>query len=224
MFVAKFGRYDRRMKDDDEADSGLHRLVLALSAPGVTISSKAMMSFRVKYLEIARSASESLSILEQQGCQSARWFDEAFMRASVAYLMSCMAVEACANEALTDIGVPRALHAPIEKLSPIEKMEALSAFRGVDCLRRGERTAERLKLLVALRNGLAHPKAEWSDDNLSHAALSRKIRQERIARSPFAGAEDPDFPIACMSAGGAHWAVKTASDAIEEFRYALNLQ
>ena len=190
--------------------------------PGVVISARAMLSFRLKYIEIARSAADSLVLLEAEQPPT-RWYDEAFMRASVAYLMSSMAVEACANEALVDLSVPEALYAPIEKLQPIPKMEALAALKGFEPLDRGGAALQRLAVLIAIRNGLAHPKAEWFDDELSHAKLSRKIDQTGISRSPFSAAEDPMFPVACMSAGGAQWAVETAWMVVEQFRRAAGL-
>jgi hypothetical protein len=186
------------MADNENQTSRKHWLTRALTKPGVTISARAMVSFRVKYLNIAQSAADSLAFLELNEPRLTHWYDEAFMRASVAYLMSCMAVEACANEGLVGLELPGPLYRPIEKLPLITKMEAIAAFTGSEGLDRGSAVVQRLVLLIDIRNGLAHPKSEWLDDELSHATLSRKIEKIGIFRSPYSTTEDPSFPVACM--------------------------
>lgn len=207
----------------DDEEPQLHWLTQALQQPGVTLTMRAMTVFRLKYLDVARSAAESLRYFEEENPALVRWYDEAFMRGSVAFVMSFFAVEAALNEAMVDLDVPKGLWEPIERLQPVAKMEALAALRGFHSLPRGDSVVQRLALLSSIRNGLVHAKAEWTTDDRTHAKLSTQITKMGLPRSPYATESDRAFPVACMSGGAALWAVSSAWDFIGAFRLTSGL-
>lgn len=146
-------------------------------------------------------------------------WEPAWGLASASIMLSFAAIEAALNEATMDLGVPDVLASVIDKATFWDRCGALFAHLGKPPINRGRDPAQSVELLRALRNAIVHGKPEWSDELDSHAKLSARILAARLPLSPFVPPNPIDaFPLACMSAGAARWAVSTAAQFIIQFR------
>ncbi len=212
-------------RDPDEKQQRVHSFVAALQEPGAQLSIRTLMSFRLKYLGIADAAAESLGQFERDHPGLIRWYDEAFMRCATAIIMSAFAMEAALNEAMMDLKLlPPDVAAIDGARGLLGRAEALAAQQSVTAPSRGAQVAQNAALLCKMRDALAHAKAEWSHEQKTHHALSARIAGQGLPRSPFAAPTDPDFPVACMSAGAAQWAVTSARAYIDALYTALGLR
>lgn len=194
-----------------------HWLAMALTDPNVTVSARSLICLRVKYLSVADSAAKSLKAWETENAGVRRWFDQAFMRGSVAIILSAFALEAAVNEAATLLEIGDPTFAEFDRLNTFDKADAIAEHCGFRKVAKGHKTGQHARLLFRMRHGLAHGRAEWSNEIKTHAALSAEIVTLGLALSPFAGPHDKAFPVGCMSSGVARWAVDTASKYITEY-------
>lgn len=200
-------------------------LQAALTDPNVTVSMRSLICLRVKYLNVADAAAVSLKTWEDENEGVLRWYDEAFMRGSVAIVLSAFALEAAINEAATILKIDDPTFAGLDRSAsnPLDKANALARHCGFQRVEKGGRTGQQARLLYRMRSGLAHARAEWSDETKTHADLSAEIVQMGLPLSPFASPTDKPFPVGCMSSGVAAWAVATAENYITEYYAAAGI-
>jgi hypothetical protein len=202
-----------------------HWLSMAAQDPNIHFTARTFISFRKKYLDVAEAAANSLEIFELENVGLKKWYDEAFMRASIALVMSCFAVEAALNEAMMDLDIADTDRSKVDKNGGIlDKANAIAASCNFKAPERGHGLGQDMKLLSDLRNALAHAKAEWSNDQKTHHCLSLAMKKRGLTQSPFASDGSALFPYAGMSSCVAKWAVKTASDYIEDFYKRVGLK
>jgi hypothetical protein len=202
-----------------------HWLEAAFTDPNVTVSVRSLICLRVKYLNVADAAAASLKAWEDENAGVRRWYDEAFMRGSVAIVLSAFALEAAINEAATMLKLDDVAFAELDRANsnPLNKANAIARHCGFQRVEKGSRTGQHARLLYRMRSGLAHARAEWSDEAKTHADLSSEIVQMGLPLSPFAGPIDKAFPVGCMSSGVAAWAVITAENYITEYYSAAGI-
>jgi hypothetical protein len=203
---------------NEDKKGGNHWLTMATQDPNIHFTARKFLSFRKKYLDVAEAAANSLENFELENVGLKKWYDEAFMRASIALVMSCFAVEAALNEAMMDLDIADTDRSKIGKNGGIlDKAKAIAASCNFKAPERGHGLGQDMKLLSDLRNALAHGKAEWSNDEKTHHCLSLAMEKRHLTRSPFASDSSALFPAAGMSSSVAKWAFKTATDYIDEF-------
>ncbi|WP_293919408.1 hypothetical protein [Sphingobium sp. UBA5915] len=194
-----------------------HWLELALTDPNVTITSRSLLSLRIQCLGVAASAASSLVLWENETTEQKAWYPQAFMRGSVAIVMSAFALEAAINEAATMLRMDDQAFAGIEMLPPLKKADEIAKLMGFAKLRRGDKICQHARLLYRLRSGLAHGRAEWSDEVKTHATLSEEVSSLGVSLSPFMSPNDKPFPVGCMSGAMALWAVDAARNYITAY-------
>lgn len=191
-----------------------HHLQLAGSA-----ALRVRRGFSVPHLCAAEHFAADLQAYERQHSgeafgdvwERARWY------ASAAILMAFSSIEAVLDETEDDLGIPEGLLRPIQRAPFWERVAAVYAFIGAPPPTMGSEPYQSADLLRALRNGLAHPKAEWDDAQASHKALTKRLLAARLPLSPFIDDPKTAFPHGCMSAGVAQWAADTARAFTREF-------
>lgn len=190
---------------------------MALSDPNVTLTARSMVCLRVQHLSVAAAAAESLVLWERENTTRRNWYRNAFMRGSVAIVMSAFALEAAINEAATMLHLADDVFEQIDRLSTLDKADKIAKVVGFSKINRGDKIAQHARLLFRLRDGLAHGKAEWSDEHKRHAALSEEVVALQIPLSRFMIGSDRAFPVGCMSGAIASWAVDTAQNYIDAY-------
>ncbi|QIK95909.1 hypothetical protein G7076_04995 [Sphingomonas sp. HDW15A] len=148
-------------------------------------------------------------------------FDLANWYASACFLMSFSAVESALDEVIDDLDIPDAVTTPVVKKPLFDRCDAVLQHLGKPKLDKGAKLSQELNLLRELRNALAHPKAEWSDDLVLYADLTKKLIQWKVPLSPFVAKPSDAFPLGCMSAGASKWAHDTAIAFINHLRSSL---
>ena len=138
--------------------------------------------------------------------------------------MGSSAIEAALDETEDDLKIPEPLLIAIQRARFWDRAGAVLAYIGAEQFDKGLDPFRSADLLRALRNGLAHPKAEWFDERTTHKALSTRVISAGLPLSPFIDDPDKAFPFGCMSAGVAQWAAKTAEVFIRDFRTRCGLE
>jgi hypothetical protein len=147
-----------------------------------------------------------------------RWY------ASAAILLSSSSMEAAVDETQDDLKMPEQLVKPVRLKGLWTRVAAVIEYVGAEPFEEGQKEYDSADLLRSLRNGLAHPKAEWSDALQSHKELTERINKEGLPLSPFLPDPTTAFPLGCMSAGVATWSAATARRFIKEFRKRCGLE
>lgn len=150
--------------------------------------------------------------------ERSRWY------ASAAILLSFSAMEAAVDETEDDLRIPEPLLAAFQRAPFWDRVGAVLAYKGATQFERGREPFQSADLLRLLRNGLAHPKAEWFDERTTHKTLTDRVNGARLPLSPFIPDPEKAFPLGCMSAGIAQWSAETARSFIREFRHRLSLE
>jgi len=202
-----------------------HWLVSALMDPNVTVTSRSLFSLRRQCLDVAASAAVSLDLWERdEDTKFAGWYPQAFMRGSVAFVMSAFAMEAAINEAATILEIDADARRELEAESnPLNRADVLAMKCGFPKISQGTKTGQHAALLYKIRNAFAHGKSEWSNEEKTHAALSNKILSLKLPLSRFMLPQERAFPIGCMSGRMANWAVDTAENYITEYYSAAGI-
>lgn len=149
--------------------------------------------------------------------------DQATWLASACFLLTYAAIESAVDEATDDLKMPAEVVAAIASKKLFDRCDEVLKFKSAGKLLRGAPPAQPVALLRLIRNALAHPKSEWSDQPKEYAELSKRIVAAKIPLSPFCPDPDDAFPRGCMSAGACDWARKTAREFINHFRKKLGL-
>ena len=200
-----------------------HWLELVLTDPNVTVTTRSLLSLHIQHLEVAGSAAQSLALWESENTEQSGWYPQAFMRGSVAIVMSAFALEAAVNEAATMLRLDEETFAGIEMLPPLKKADEIAKLMGFAKLRRGDKICQHARLLYRLRSGLEHGRAEWSDEVKTHATLSEEVSSLGVSLSPFMSTNDKPFPVGCMSGAMAIWAVDAARNYITAYYAAASI-
>lgn len=91
-------------------------------------------------------------------------------------------------------------------------------------LETGKNPWQAAALLVRLRNEITHYKSQWGDE-LERAKLFAALRSLHDAAPPFWPAQGVNFfPLQCLSAERAAWAVETVSDFFAAFYLSLGVR
>jgi hypothetical protein len=139
-------------------------------------------------------------------------------------LLAFSAMEAALDEIEDDLVIPDGLLKPLQRAPFWDRVGAVYAYAGDAETEMGIEPYQSADLLRALRNGLAHPKAEWSDELDLHQKLTKRIVGARLPLSPFIPDQASAFPLGCMSAGVAAWAASSARAFIREARKVCGLE
>lgn len=150
--------------------------------------------------------------------ERSRWY------ASAAILLSFSAMEAALDETEDDLSIPDALLRPLQRSPFWDRVGAVLAHIGAEQMDKGCEPSQSADLLRLLRNGLAHPKAEWFDERTTHKTLTDRVNGAHLPLSPFIPDPEKAFPMGCMSAGVAAWAADTARRFIRDFRERCGLK
>jgi hypothetical protein len=210
--------------------------IVAAVAPGLVLSvtgsatAKTRPGFALPHIRAAEHFAGLLRTHEaaHEGAPFGPPFDMARWYASAAILLSFSAIEAGCDEAEDSLSIPDALHRTLQRAPFWERVAAVLAFRGIEQIDRGAEPFQSTDLLRDLRNGLAHPKAEWGDEDApdwrrTHKRLCKRVLGAGLPLSPFLQDPTTAFPYGCMSAGVAEWAAGTARAFVGELRQRLGL-
>lgn len=137
--------------------------------------------------------------------------------ATAAYVLSYSAIEGVVTEVADDMAIAAEEWSAVDRDPILERCDWLMRRATGNRLDKGSPMSQRVKMLGSLRDGLVHPKAEWSTAGQG-SKLSQLVLKAKIPLSPFETDAKDAFPLGCMSAGGARWAHDTASDFISFFR------
>lgn len=151
-------------------------------------------------------------------------WDHSQWYASAAILLSFSAMEAALDETEDDLKIPEPLLVPFQRAPFWDRVGAVLAYVEGEQFERGSEPFQSADLLRALRNGVAHPKAEWFDERTTHKTLTDRVNGARLPLSPFMPDPDKAFPLGCMSAGVAAWAAQSARAFIGDFRERCGLE
>jgi hypothetical protein len=153
-------------------------------------------------------------------------------QSTVAVVMATTALEACANEIITDIldhlqGLEPEQRTEWEALKNTTKGNVLDKIKGIAkklnngaSVEKGASPYQEVGTLLLLRNALVHFKPAWSDNKEVHESDVAKRLERAIGRSPFYKSE-ANFPIGYLHYSVAKWAVRTAQNASAEFSRAV---
>jgi hypothetical protein len=146
---------------------------------------------------------------------------------AAAVLFSALALEAEAYELMTfpdrlkNVD-PQQLRFSTEdhRSGILERFDKIHRAVTGEPLKRGEGSVQAAKMLITLRDELAHAKAEWRDDaHVSEQLRARWVRRFKL--NPYASGNH-FFPDQCMSASCAQWAVSTAELFLRTFASATS--
>jgi len=154
---------------------------------------------------------------EHRGERFGPAFDFSEHYATAAYILSYSAIEGAITEVADDMAITADEWAAVDHKPILDRGDWLMRRASGRRLPKGDAFAQRVAMLGKLRDGLVHPKAEWSTAGKG-SRLSELVRKAKIPLTPFEVDAKDAFPLGCMSAGGARWAYNTASEFIEYFR------
>ena len=155
---------------------------------------------------------------------SGETFGKAHWYASAAILLSFAAVESSVDEVEDALGLPKTLSATGKHPPFWQRLDEVIAHAHGKPIEKGKGLYQRVGLLKDLRDGLAHPKLDWSNALKSYPKLTQRIVDQRLTLSPLRPDPATAFPYGCMSAGVARWAAKNARDFIQDFRVRCGLE
>lgn len=136
-------------------------------------------------------------------------FDDSQWLATAAFILSYSAVDAWVSETVDDFQFTDEQWAPYSGKALLDRCDGILALRGQPKLDRGSEPVQPFELLKKIRDGLVHPKAEWSSAGTG-SRLSDVVHRAKFPLSPFKTDPKDAFPYGCMAAGGAQWAHDTA--------------
>lgn len=191
------------------------------TAESPTISTR--HGFANRHLMAARKFTVDLLIHEEQhrGEAFGAAFDDAQWLATAAYIMSYSAVEAWVSETADDLQITEDWWRPFRRKGLLDRCDAILLYREHPPLDRRSSDVQAFLQLKQIRDGLVHPKAEWSTVGVG-SRLSRVVLDAQFPLSPFEIDPKDAFPYGCMSAGGAQWAHDTASALISRLKQRMS--
>lgn len=202
---------------------------LMLFNPTASATFKTRPGFAVPHIRAAEHFAGLLRAHEaaHEGAPFGPPFDVARWYASASILLSFSAVEAGCAEAVDSLDDPKLLRA-IQFGKFWDNIGRILLSRGAVAFQEDEDLYKSTDLLRDLRNGLAHPKAEWGDEDApdwrrTHERLCERVLGANLPLSPFLQDAATAFPYGCMSAGVAEWAAGTARAFLGELRERLGL-
>ncbi len=102
------------------------------------------------------------------------------------------------------------LSATLERLDGIQRYAAALHLLGKPALDKGAQPLQDTQLLIRLRNEITHYKSR-SGSEMASAKLYESLRNKNFPKPPFWPATGVNlFPLQCLSASCADWAVRTA--------------
>ena len=153
-------------------------------------------------------------------------------QSTVAVVMAATALEACANEVITDIldrsqDLTPDQRAEWEGLknrtqgNVLDKMKEMAKkLKPGASINKGASPYEEVGTLLLLRNALVHFKPAWSDNKEVHESDIAKRIERAVGRSPFYKGE-ANFPIGYVHYNATKWAVRAVREASAEFSRAI---
>lgn len=145
----------------------------------------------------------------------AHWLP-AFWMAAAAFLLAHAAAEATLNEAADDKGIDDQIMKRFSKGPVLERTNKIFDAIGLPTFPRNSEPWKSMNLLTQIRDNLVHFKPEWSHKKHKHYQLSELLIKEKLPLAPNLADPVHAFPLGCMTAGCAEWAVSTAHTFIRE--------
>lgn len=218
---------DRNRNFSDE----IHRAVFLATGQHLgnvrfTAKGKTRNNFSIMHQRAAERFAAAL-LAHEEAFKDAGWgehFEICCDYGSAGIILSFAAIEAAMAEALDDLQIRQPIRDAIDRAPTLGLAQAILALVGAEAFPTGAKTYQRANLLREVRNGLVHPKAEWSDNLKTHAMLSKRVVATHVALSPFAPNAAEAFPRGCMSSAFVTWAAKTSREFIHEFRIKASLR
>lgn len=212
------------MADEVKGTANLEAPMLELGSDFFEARVRTRPGFAVPHISAAEHFAELLRAHEaaHEGAPLGPPFDVARWYGAAAILLSFSAIEAGCAEAVDSFDDPALLRS-IMYGDFWPNVTKILRSRGANPFDEGGAIYEAADLLRALRNELAHPKAEWGDEDAPswrrrHENLSKRVVVAGLPLSPFLPDPGTAFPYGCMSAGVAEWAAGTARAFVGELR------
>jgi hypothetical protein len=207
-----------------------HSIVGAAGAITVKVTAQAVGAFRMNLsvhhlLVAARLAREVRSVENANaGAEFGDFYDVILGSSMGCIVLAAAGAEGYINEVFADRGklftghdqaVLTLLWDKCEMGSALDKFDLAVKIRTGAPMDRGVLAVQDFDRLFKLRNGLAHFKPEWSDEQAGHLKLSRQL-EGYVSRSPWLAGE-PLFPRAWATGATASWAIRTVVSFIGHF-------
>ncbi len=170
-----------------------------------------------------------------------RW-DEARSNALAAVLLAAASLESSVNEfyqqavdrdrdalkslSETQMKLLAELWPEIEKRSPVRKHQVALVAMGHEPMSKGQEPYRSANGLNSLRNALIHFRPEWDDDLKVHRSLEKELSQlfPASALADRAKGQMAWFPLKCLGAGCAEWAIESAVRFSQQFVNTLGIR
>lgn len=205
--------------------------VASSAATTTTVELLTRSNLAAQILNAAATAARTANAIEEKDPQLTRaeTATDTIQQSTVAIVMASTALEACANEIITDIlarkqGISAGLREELEQIrastkgNVLEKLKSMAKKLGGSggSIDKGKPPYDDAGALLDLRNALVHFRPAWSDNKDVHESDEAKRIERVVGRSRFYQGE-PNFPIGYLHYSSAKWAVRTVRDVSQHF-------
>lgn len=192
----------------------------------VTASARTRANLALHHLLAACRFGARLRTVEREnsGAAFGSFWDEVLHNALGVVTLSVAALEGYANELYFEASIlptsltpaaARQVESLMEREPILKKYDMALALRSGEVLDRGKVPVQDVKILIDLRNAVAHFRPEWFGKDGDHEKLAGQLRG-RFQPSPFLPSE-PLFLRAWASGSFTSWALRSTTEFLRHF-------